>query len=254
MITLDLLTDRRIGHGFLTREGGVSQGLYASLNCGFGSGDERAAVAENRARAAARLGVEPDRLVTVHQVHSPTVAIVTAPWTPDVAPRADAMVTTEPGIALAILAADCAPVLLADVTAGVIGAAHAGWKGAKAGVIDATIDAMVSLGAEPERIAAAVGPRIQQASYEVGPEFPTPFLDEDPAHAELFRPSSRPGHHLFDLGGYIARRLAQKGVPHWALSAQDTLSDEARFFSYRRTCLRGEGDYGRGLSAIVLRG
>lgn len=254
MITLDLLADRRIAHGFLTREGGVSQGLYASLNCGFGSGDDRAAVAENRARAAARLGVDADRLVTVHQVHSPTVATVTRPWAPEAAPRADAMVTTVPGIALAILTADCAPVLLADTEAGVIGAAHAGWKGARAGVVDATIDAMVSLGAEPERIVAAVGPRIQQASYEVGPEFPAPFLDEDPAHADLFRPSPRPGHHLFDLGGYVAHRLALKGVPRWALSALNTLGDEARFFSYRRACLRGEGDYGRGLSAIVLRG
>ncbi len=255
MITLGALNDiTHIRHAFFTRSGGVSTGLYASLNVGFGSGDAPAAVAENRARAAARLDVTPDRLVTCYQVHSPTCVAVTEPWSPDNAPQADAMATDVPGLALGILTADCAPVLFADEKAKVIGAAHAGWKGAKGGVLEATIARMVELGAKPARIVAAVGPCIAQRSYEVGPEFPAPFLEEDPRNRDYFAPARRDGHFLFDLAGYVTRRLGDAGVEVIQRCPNDTVVEEDRFFSYRRSCLRGEKDYGRGLSAIVLQG
>lgn len=253
MITLDVLGGLgRIRHGFFTREGGVSAGLYASLNCGYGSADDPDAVTENRRRAAARLGVEADRLSTVHQVHSPTCVVVEAPFARGAAPKADAMATRVRGLALGILTADCAPVLFADAEAGVVGAAHAGWKGAVGGVIDATVEAMVGLGAERRRIAAAVGPCIARHSYEVGPEFPAPFLAAEPADADLFAPSTRAGHHMFDLPGYVARRLARAGVTRVEVAPHDTVSQADWFFSYRRSVLRGEPDYGRELSAIVL--
>ncbi|HEY0420389.1 MAG TPA: peptidoglycan editing factor PgeF, partial [Acetobacteraceae bacterium] len=241
-----------IRHAFFTRQHGASEGLYASLNCGLGSGDDPARVADNRARAAARFDLPAERLVTVHQVHSPTCVTVEAPWPTGRSPKADAMATRVPGIVLGILTADCAPVLFADTKAPVIGAAHAGWKGAAGGVLEATIGAMVALGAEAGRIVAAIGPCIAQRSYEVGPEFPARFTAEDPINADLFAPARRAGHFMFDLQGYIARRLAACGVELLQRSPNDTLAEADRFFSYRRATLRGEPDYGRQLSAIVL--
>ncbi|MEW5727822.1 MAG: peptidoglycan editing factor PgeF [Pseudomonadota bacterium] len=252
MITLSALNEvNRIRHGFFTREGGVSAGIYASLNCGPGSADDPRAVAENRARAMAQLELPTEALVTVYQVHSPDVAVVEGPW-PGETPRADAMVTAQPGVALGILTADCAPVLLADGRAGIVAAAHAGWKGAVGGVLDNTIAKMVQLGARKPDIVAAVGPCIGQRSYEVGPEFPAPFLAEDASNADFFAPSRRDGHHLFDLPGYVSRRLARLGVTEVTRVPADTCRDESRFFSYRRATLRGEKDYGRQLSVIVL--
>jgi YfiH family protein len=253
LITLPVLADiPGLAHGFFTRDGGVSPGLYASLNCGFGSNDAPENVAENRARVAGRLGVEPDRLVTCYQVHSPTVVEVDAPWRREENPRADAMVTRKRGLALGILTADCAPVLLADREAGVIGAAHAGWRGAVSGVVEATLGAMEKLGGRRERVRAAVGPCIAQASYEVGPEFPAPFLGEDDANRRFFQTAPRAGHFLFDLRGYVGERLRRAGVAEFELSGDDTAAEEGRFFSYRRSCLRGEKDYGRELSVIAL--
>lgn len=253
MITLGALNDiTAIRHAFFTRTGGVSAGLYASLNCGLGSNDAPAAVAENRARAAARMDMTPDRLVTCYQIHSATCVTVTEPWAPADAPQADAMVTATPGILLGILTADCAPVLFADPKAKVIGAAHAGWKGAKGGVLESTLNAMESLGASASRVVAAIGPCIAQRSYEVGPEFPAPFLAESPDLRDFFAPARRPGHFLFDLGGYVSRRLVDAGIAQVQRCPNDTLVEEDRFFSYRRSCLRGEKDYGRGLSAITL--
>ena len=253
MITLGALNDLSgIRHAFFTREGGVSTGLYASLNCGLGSGDDPAAVAENRARAAERMGVRAERLITCYQIHSATCLVVDKPWGPDERPQADAMVTRTAGLALGILTADCAPVLFADQQAGVIGAAHAGWKGARGGVVEATVTRMIELGAKLDRIVAAVGPCIAMRSYEVGPEFPTPILEEDERTKDFFAPARREGHFLFDLAGYVSHRLAKAGVEVVARCPNDTLAEEARFFSYRRSCLRGEPDYGRGLSAIAL--
>ncbi|MGE0744072.1 MAG: peptidoglycan editing factor PgeF [Rhodospirillales bacterium] len=243
-----------VRHAFFTRDGGVSGGIYASLNCGFGSGDRREDVAENRARALRRLDPDAGGLVTAHQVHSADAVTVTAPWKPGEAPRADAMVTDRPGVALGILTADCAPVLFADAGAGVIGAAHAGWRGALTGVLEATVAAMEGLGADRSRIRAAIGPCIGRASYEVGPEFPAPFLAADADAATLFDPSPRPGHHRFDLEGYAWRRLVRLGLAAVDAAGRDTCAEDAAFFSYRRTCLNGGRDYGRGLSAIVLAG
>lgn len=252
MITHDLLGAPGIRHGFFTRDGGVSDGLFASLNCGFGSGDAAERVAENRARAAARLDVQPARLVTCYQIHSADVIAVEAPWPREAAPRADGLVTTAPGIALGVLAADCAPVLLADAAARVIGACHAGWRGALTGVVESTVEEMRRQGARLERIVAVVGPSIGKLSYEVGPEFPAPFLATDPADADLFRPALRPQHLLFDLAGYILRRLKRLGVGAADATGGDTAAEDQRFFSYRRACLRGERDYGRVISAIAL--
>ena len=250
MITLGALDELSgIRHGFFTRIGGVSDGLYGSLNCGYGSGDEAARVTENRARVAGRLAVEPERLVTLYQVHSPTVVAVGRPWATGEAPEADAMVTDRPGLALGILTADCVPVLFADAEAGVVGAAHAGWKGACAGVVAATVAAMTRLGARPERMAAAIGPCIAQSSYEVGPEFPGRFT---PADAGFFVPAPRPGHFLFDLAGLVEGRLAACGIPAVRRCPNDTAAEEEHFFSYRRATLRGEPVYGRGISVIVL--
>lgn len=253
MITLDLLDDcDGVRHGFFTREGGVSGGFFASLNCGYGSGDDPANVARNRAIAADRLGLAEDRLVTCYQIHSANVLTVTAPWRREDAPRADGMVTDRPEIALGVLAADCAPVLFADPQAGVVGVAHGGWKGALGGVLEATVAAMTRLGAVPARIRAGIGPCIAQPSYEVGPEFPGRFAQVDRESGAFFVPAERSGHFRFDLPGYIARRLARLGVGAVADVACDTAADPARFFSYRRACLNGEGDYGRALAAIGL--
>jgi YfiH family protein len=243
---------RRVRHGFFTRQGGVSAGLYSSLNCGFGSGDERAAVAENRARVAGALGGPADGLVTVHQVHGTAVAQVDRPWRPDAAPKADALVTRTPGVVLGILAADCAPVLLADAEAGVIGAAHAGWRGALAGVVEAAVAAMEQIGATRARIVAAIGPCIGAASYEVGADFADRFIAEDAANRRFFTQGRVPDKRQFDLPGYLAGRLAGVGLARVDALGLDTLSDPARWFSYRRSCLAHEPDYGRQISAIML--
>jgi hypothetical protein len=241
-----------IRHGFFTREGGVSAGVYASLNCGFGSSDAPDAVATNRARAMAALGLAAEALTTVYQIHSPSVIEVEQPWARGAAPRADAMVTRRPGLALGILTADCAPVLFADRGARVIGAAHAGWRGALTGVLEATVTAMAKHGARPATLVAAIGPCIAQRSYEVGPEFPASFIATEPADAALFQPSARAGHFMFDLRAFVARRLGRLGIRDVHQMANDTCREADRFFSYRRACLQGEKDYGRGLSAIVL--
>jgi polyphenol oxidase len=250
MITLNVLDTVR--HGFFTRRGGISEGLFGSLNCGFGSGDPAENVSRNRAIALDRLGLPGDRLVTCRQTHSAAIVTVDEPWRREDAPSADGMVARAPGVALGILAADCAPVLLHDPVARVIGAAHAGWRGALGGVIEATVARMAALGAELRHIRAGIGPCIGSSSYEVGPEFPRLFLAEDPAAAAYFAPAQRAGHFLFDLAGYVAHRLGQAGVELVQRTAHDTAAEEERFFSYRRACLRGETAYGRGLSAIVL--
>ena len=240
-----------IPHGFLGRRGGISRGVHAGLNVGWGSDDERDAVAENRARAVAAV-LPGAALVTVHQVHSPEVVTVTAPWPDDSRPQADALVTNRPGLLLGILTADCAPVLLADVQAGVIGAAHAGWKGALAGVTDSTIAAMEALGAKRERIAAAIGPCIAQASYEVDDDFEARFVVADTFNARFFK-LGREGHAWFDLEGYVAMRLEAAGVGTVEKLGLDTYADEPRFFSYRRATHRGEPGYGREIAVIGLR-
>ncbi len=253
MLTIGPLNDLpRIRHAFFTRHGGVSEGLYESLNCGYGSGDDKGRVGENRARAMARIGLEPDRLVTAYQVHSARVAVVEDPWPPGEAPQADALVTRVPGLALGVLTADCAPVLLADSKARVVGAAHAGWRGALGGVLEAVVEAMEELGAKRGTIAAGVGPAIAQRSYEVGPEFPGPLLEQSEDSGDLFCPARREGHFLFDLKGYVARRLARMGLVGVQCLPCDTCREPDRFFSYRRSRQRGESDYGRGLSAIFL--
>jgi YfiH family protein len=239
-----------VPHGFLGRRGGVSQGICAGLNVGLGSGDERAAIAENRRRAVE--AVAPGaRLVTVHQVHSPTALAATGPWPDDARPPADAIVTDRPGLALAILTADCAPVLLADQEARVIGGAHAGWKGAFGGVIESAVAAMEKLGAARGRIAASIGPAIARKSYEVDEAFYRRFAEADAANDRFFTPG-REGRHQFDLEGYVAARLAEAGVGRVEALGLDTYSDADRFFSYRRATHRGEPDYGRQLSLIAL--
>ena len=241
-----------IPHGFLGRRGGVSQGEVAGLNVGLGAGDDDGAVAQNRARAVA--AVLPDaRLVTLYQVHSPDCVAVADPWDEGARPHADALVTDRPGLLLGIVTADCAPVLFADAEAGVVGAAHAGWKGAVAGVTDRTIAAMVALGARPERIAAAVGPCIARASYEVDDSFRTRFLDEAPGNADFFT-AGRAGHWQFDLEAYVAHRLEMAGIGAVERLGRDTYGDEAGFFSFRRATHRGEASYGRQFSMIGLPG
>ena len=253
MLTLGRLNELRgLRHAFFTREGGVSEGLYSSLNCGYGSGDETERVRENRARAMAALALPPEALHTVYQYHSPEVVELAEPWQGGEPPKADALVTRQRGLALGILTADCVPVLLADERAGVIGAAHAGWKGALGGILESTVAAMEKLGAAREAIVAGIGPAIEQRSYEVGPEFPGPFLKEDPGNGDFFAPSPRQGHFLFDIKGYVARRLGRCGLRDLHVSPADTRAESARFFSYRRATLLGEKDYGRGLSTIVL--
>lgn len=253
MITLSALNEIiRIRHGFFTREGGVSQGIYGSLNCGPGSADDPAAVTENRARVMAMMDLPPEALVTANQAHTADVVTVTAPWAADARPTADAMVTTTPGLALGILTADCAPVLLADRKQGVIGAAHAGWKGALGGVLENTIARMIELGAKPKNIVGALGPCIGQRSYEVGPAFPTPFLAESTDNSDFFAPSARDGHFLFDLPGYVSRKLARLGLVDVTRVPADTCRDPSRFFSYRHATLTGQPDYGRQVSVIVL--
>jgi hypothetical protein len=241
-----------IRHAFFTREGGVSEGIYATLNGGIGSHDDRARVAENRARMAAAVGVAADRLVTTYQIHSPTVLTVETPWPPDARPRADGMVTRMPGLAIAVGTADCGSALFADAGAGVIGAAHAGWRGAFTGVLEATLEAMERCGAERSRIKVALGPMISQPNYEVGPEFVTRFEAADTANGHFFAPSPRSGHALFDLPGYITDRLARAGITQVENIDRCTYADPEHFFSYRRSVHRGELNYGRHLNAIAL--
>ncbi|MFW6027678.1 MAG: peptidoglycan editing factor PgeF [bacterium] len=240
-----------VRHGFFGRRGGVSAGVYEDLNCGPGSGDDPQRVAANRARAAAVLGVVPERLVTLYQIHSAETVTVTRPWTRAGAPRADAMVTCEPGIALGILTADCAPVLFADAEARVVGAAHAGWKGALSGILESAIRGMEDLGAARGRTSATIGPCIGQANYEVGPEFRARFLDAHGDNARFFVPSARPDHWRFDLPGYAAARLESAGVKVQVIE-DCTYANEAAYFSFRRATHRDEPDYGRNLSAIAL--
>lgn len=241
-----------VRHGFFTRRGGVSEGLYASLNCGPGSDDLAQNVTENRARAMALLEAPPGSLCTLYQVHGNRVVVAKAPWPMRSGPRADAMVTKKPGSTLGILTADCVPVLLAEPRAGVIGAAHAGWKGALGGVVVAAIDAMCRLGADRGKISAALGPAIAQASYEIGPEVRDAFIGDDAANARFFQPSGRDGHCLFDLAGQVAAQLEAAGIAAVDRLDHDTCAEEDLFFSYRRATRRGEPDYGRCLSAITL--
>ena len=241
-----------IRHAFFTREGGVSAGLYESLNGGVGSHDSASNVIENRARMAASLGVAPDRFLTAYQVHSPNVVIAEAPWTGETRPRADAIVTHMPNLAIGVTTADCGPILFAEPQARVIGAAHAGWRGALTGVAEATIAAMERLGAARSRMRAALGPMIRQHNYEVGSDLIDRFAAEDPDSTRFFGPASRPGHALFDLGGYIAARLERAGVGHIEDLGLCTYADPALFYSYRRATHRAEDDYGRHINAIAL--
>lgn len=248
---LDRGADQGIRHGFFTRQGGVSDGIYHSLNVGAGSRDDAARVGENRRRVAAAMGVPPDDLLSVYQVHSADVVRVTAPFGAADRPDADAMVTDRPGLALGVLTADCGPVLFADPETRIIGAAHAGWKGAFTGVLEATVEAMVALGAGRENIKAVLGPAISQNNYEVGPEFVDRFVVASAANKRYFQPSARERHALFDLNAYSLDRLAACGVEAGHIE-RCTYAQEQHFYSYRRATHRKEGDYGRQFSAIVL--
>jgi len=241
-----------IRHGFFTRSGGVSYGVYATLNGGVGSNDAPDKVAENRARMAAALGVAPSHLLTAYQTHSPDVVVAEEPWTQESRPRADAIVTRTPRLAIGVSTADCGPLLLADAQACVIGAAHAGWRGALTGVIEAAIAAMEKLGAERSRIVAALGPTIRQPNYEVGPEFVARFEAAGADNMRFFAPSERAGHAMFDLAGYIADQVQHAGVVEFEDLALCTFAEPERFFSYRRTTKQSEPDYGRHINAIAL--
>ncbi|VIO68947.1 Laccase domain protein YfiH [Bradyrhizobium ivorense] len=240
-------------HAFFSREGGVSDGVYASLNGGLGSNDDPAKVTENRRRMAEQLGVPLAQLISVHQVHSPDVAVVTEPWNGAPRPKADALVTRTEGLAISVTTADCGPILLVDPNARVIGAAHAGWKGALTGILESTIAAMEKLGADRSGIVAAIGPMIRQESYEVGSEFVARFIDADAENGMFFIPGERDGHAMFDLAGFIRMRLENAGVLMIDDLGIDTYADE-RCFSYRRSVHRKEADYGRHVHAIALEG
>jgi YfiH family protein len=248
----DALAAPDLAHAFFTRRGGVSSGLYASLNGGIGSRDEPEAVRENRARMAAALRIAPDRLAIPYQVHSPDVATISAPFAPEARPRCDALVTATPGLGLGVTGADCGMVLFADGEARVVAATHAGWKGARDGVIEATVEAMARLGAKPESVSAALGPCIAQSSYEVGPEFVAAFVAADADCKRFFAPSVNARRAMFDLPRYIAERARRAGVGRFHDLGLDTYADEDRFFSYRRATHRKEPDYGRLVAAIAL--
>lgn len=237
-------------HGFFTRDGGVSGGIYASLNGGTGSSDDPGNVAENRRRMAEQMGVTPENLLTLWQIHSPDAVVASGPWEGE-RPRADAIVTRTEGLAIGVTAADCGPILFVDPNARVIGAAHAGWKGALTGVLESTVAAMEKLGAERGGIVAAIGPLIRQHSYEVGGEFIERFIEADAENAMFFLPATREGHAMFDLAGFIRMRLENAGVLMIDDIGVDTYSDD-RFFSYRRSVHRNEPDYGRHVHAIAL--
>jgi len=241
-----------IRHAFFTRAGGVSEGIYESLNGGIGSNDAPAKVAENRARMAKALGVGPESFLSVYQIHSPNVVVADAPWSHAERPRADAIVTRTPGIGIGIGTADCGPVLFADSEARVVGAAHAGWRGALTGVLEATIAEMERLGARRERIAAAAGPMISQRNYEVGQDLIDRFLADDKDNARYFAKGERAGHAMFDLPGYVVDRLKRAGVAQVENLALCTYGDPAQFYSYRRSTHRKEPDYGRHINAIAI--
>jgi hypothetical protein len=241
-----------VRHGFFTRQGGVSTGIYASLNCGPGSRDDAANVAENRTRVAEILGIEPSHLITLFQIHSAEALRADKPWKDGKAPEADAIVTAKRGLAIGVLTADCAPVLLCDGEARVIGAAHAGWRGALTGIVEATVKAMVKLGANPERIAAVIGPTISQEAYEVGSGFRDQFITQEPDSAAFFITDEGSGEPHFDLPGYVGERLSRAGVATIADLGLCTYCEETRLFSYRRSQHHGENDYGRQISAILL--
>lgn len=247
ILTSDLLGDTR--HGFFTRRGGASSGIFQGLNCGLGSSDQREAVALNRARVADAMDVSAEALIGVHQVHSPNVEIISGPTS--ARPQADAMVTNTPGVALGILTADCQPVLFADPQAGVIGAAHAGWRGALDGVLEATLDSMETLGAQRGQVTAVIGPSISQRAYEVGPEFFEDFIQQDHDHARFFA-KGKEDRFLFDLPGLGLHRLRQAGIGRAEWTRHCTYSDPERFYSYRRATHAGEADYGRLISCISL--
>ncbi|MBN2907854.1 MAG: peptidoglycan editing factor PgeF [Rhodobacteraceae bacterium] len=251
-MTLEILTSDALSplrHGFFTRRGGASSGVFAGLNCGEGSSDQCEVVAINRGRVAGAMGVPGDHLITVNQVHSTDVAVIATP--PDIRPRADAVVTDQPGLALAVLTADCQPVLFADIQAGVIGAAHAGWRGALNGILEATLAAMEGLGADRSNTAAVIGPTISQRAYEVGPEFMDSFLAEDAGNARFFAQGT--GDRVqFDLPGFSLARMRAAGIGHALWTRHCTYSDPQRFFSYRRSVHEGAADYGRLISAIRL--
>ncbi|WP_051335736.1 peptidoglycan editing factor PgeF [Methylocapsa acidiphila] len=249
-ISAGLLEEAGVAHGFFTRAGGVSTGLYASLNGGVGSRDDPDAVAENRRRMAAHLGVAPTHFLVPYQIHSPDAVIVTEPFSER--PRCDALATNVPGLGLGVTGADCGIVLFADASAGVIGAAHAGWKGALTGVLEATLAAMETLGANRASTIAVLGPTIGRESYEVGPEFYARFVELDEEYAAFFTPSSGEGRFMFDLPGFIGLRLGRAGVGRFEDLALDTYADADRFYSYRRSVHRQEADYGRLVAAIAL--
>jgi len=240
-----------LSHAFFTRHGGVSRGLYESLNGGLGSDDDPANVVENRRRMAEQMGVTPSHFLSVWQIHSPDVVVASEPWQSDARPRADALVTRTEGLAIGVTAADCGPILFVDPNARVIGAAHAGWKGALTGILESTVEAMEKLGAERTGIVAAIGPLIRQHSYEVGGEFVERFVEADAENALFFVPSAREGHSMFDLAGFIRTRLENTGVLMIDDIGIDTYSDD-RFYSYRRSVHCKEPDYGRHVHAIAL--
>lgn len=250
-ITHPLLDRAGVRHGFFTRQGGVSTGLYEGLNTGVGSKDDPAAIAENRRRIAGHFGGGPDDLAACFQIHSAVARVAEAGWKGD-RPEGDAVVSAAPGVICAVLTADCAPVLLADPEAGIVGAAHAGWKGALDGVVHATVAAMQTLGAEPRRMVAVVGPCIAQASYEVGADFQDRFDHHAPGSARFFPPGAAADKRLFDLPAFVLWRLEQAGVADAAWTGDDTRIDETRFYSNRRAFLAGEADFGRLMSAISL--
>ncbi len=240
-----------VRHGFFTRQGGVSTGVFEGLNTGLGSSDDPAAVAENRRRVAATLGGTTDDLAACYQIHSSIARVAEGPWRGD-RPEGDAVVTATPGVICAILTADCAPILMADREAGVVGAVHAGWKGALGGVVHSAVAAMEALGARPQRIQAVVGPCIAQGSYEVGEDFQARFEHHDPGSDRFFAVGATPDKRRFDLPGFVLWRLEQAGVGETAWTGHDTCTDEAAFYSNRRAYLRGERDFGRLMSAIRL--
>jgi YfiH family protein len=252
IVTAPTLALAGVRHAFFTRHGGVSDGLYATLNGGLGSHDDAASVAENRARMAQELGVKPHALLTAYQIHSANVAVVREPWSGNARLHADAIVSRTPGLAVGVTTADCGPILLVDPAARVIGAAHAGWRGALSGIVEATVAAMKDLGARPEWLVAVLGPMIRQQNYEVGPDLIACFVAEDAANERFFAAAARDGHALFDLAGYIRGRLSRAGVRQIEDLALCTYADAAQFFSFRRSTHKSESDYGRHVSAIAL--
>lgn len=253
MVRSPLLSeDEGIRHAFFTRDGGVSDGIYASLNGGVGSHDVASHVAENRARMARHLEVTPDRFLSAYQIHSPQVVVADAPWTTETRPKADAIVTKTPGLAIGVSTADCGPLLFADAQAGVIGAAHAGWRGAFFGVIENTIEAMEKLGAERDKIKASLGPLIRQANYEVSQDFVEQFVRENESHSRFFAPAARAGHAMFDLPGFVAAQIKKSGIKQFDDLGLCTYAEPERFYSYRRSTHLAEPDYGRHINAIVL--